>query len=80
MEDAEVIMINLKEQFPDHAPEKSSFFGVFDGHGGRRAADFVAVTDVKQETQRCFFFKLKAYTTSIILLRLNTRIFACFRR
>lgn len=43
MEDAEIIMINLKEQFPDHAPEKSSFFGVFDGHGGRRAADFVAV-------------------------------------
>jgi len=44
MEDAEVIMINLREEFPDHAPEKSSFFGVFDGHGGRRAADFVAKT------------------------------------
>lgn len=44
MEDAEVAIVDLSVLFPSHAPAGAQFYGVYDGHGGQRAAEFVKQT------------------------------------
>jgi serine/threonine protein phosphatase PrpC len=64
MEDAELLVSDLHALFPEHAPAGSQFYGVYDGHGGQRAAEFVKQT-LHHKIVACDAFKAGRFADAV---------------